>query len=177
MKTILNILIIFTVTACVYPPAPDFQERNYNITLDGRLPAEDGYYHLRLDRFNYQTLHRLQGQLTATNGRADYPQMVHWESSHYWWYEQGDTAVTVIRRNVNDDGYWVNVDTLHWTAPDSLLVPTVNPSSYTDDTGEFSGMIGPVIDMLGDTMTVRATWYSKWYESDTVSTFIQIILE
>lgn len=172
------IILTILLASCTYPPAPDFQEDRYTIELDGRLPQDaDGYYHLTLDRVNYQTLHRLTGQLTAIDAAGDYPQKVHWESSHEWYYEQGDTAVTVIRRNVNDDGFWVNVDTLYWTVPEALVVPTVNPSSYTDETGAFSGMTGPVIDMLGDTMTVRATWYSKWYESDTTNTFIQIILE
>lgn len=177
MKTILLSLLLLVV-GCSYPSAPDFVEDKYSISLTGRLPQDaNGIYHLVLSRNTYQTIHRLEGELTPRSGRMEQEQRVYWESSHYWWFMPGDTVVTVIRRNVNDDGQWVEVDTLHWTAPDSLLVPTTNPTSYTTLDGKFSGVIAPTIDMLGDTMTIKCRWYSQWYSSDTVSTFIKICLE
>lgn len=177
MKTILLSLLLLVV-GCSYPSAPDFVEDKYSISLTGRLPVDpNGYYHLVLSRATYQTIHRLEGELLPDDGKMDREQKVHWESSHYWWFMPGDTVVTVIRRNVNDAGQWVEVDTLHWTAPDSLLVPTTNSTSFTSTDGKFSGVIAPTIDMLGDTMTIKCRWYSQWYPSDTVSTFIKIILE
>lgn len=176
MKTLL--LILALLVGCTHPNSPVFEENKYNISLTGRLPQDNnGIYHLTLSRATYQTIHRLEGELTPAEGKMDVEQRVYWESSHYWWFMPGDTVVTVIRRNVNDDGYWVEVDTLHWTAPDSLLVPTTNQTSYTTPDGKFSGVIAPTIDMLGDTMTIKCQWYSKWYDSDTVSTFIKICLE
>ena len=178
MKTILLLSLLLLVVGCSQPNAPDFWESKYNISLTGRLPQDAaGFYHLTLSRTTYQTTHRLSGELTPVQGMMNGEQRINWESSHYWWFMPGDTAVTVIRRNVNDQGQWVNVDTLHWTSPDSLLVPTTNPVSYTTSDGKFSGMIAPTIDMLGDTMTIKCRWYSQWYPSDTVSTFIRICLE
>lgn len=181
MKTLLSLLLTFIlIVGCTSPNSPNFVENQYHIRLSGRLPQDiNGIYHLILNRNTYQTIHRLEGQLIpdTENLKLEQEQRVYWESSHYWWFSPGDTTVTIIRRNVNDDGYWVNVDTLHWTSPDSLLVPTINPTSYTTLDGKFSGAIAPTIDMLGDTITIKCKWYSKWYNSDTISTFIKICLE
>ena len=76
------------------------------------------------------------------------------------------------------NGRWVIVDTQTVVAPDTMSVPTVNSSSYSDGkTGEINTMVGPVLGMLGDTMTVRCWWTSSWYSTDTVSQFIKIVLE
>ena len=160
-------------------PASTYEEGKYTIDLDGRLPKVGDFYYLTLDRNRYQTIHRLEGKLIPlSDNKAKYPQRVIWESSLFWWFEPGDTAVTIVRRNVNDSGFWVNVDTLHFVTPDSMMVPTVNGASYTDDDGNFSGVIAPTLDMVGDTMTLRVVWTSRWYESDTVhSALTKIILQ
>ena len=46
---------------------------------DVRLPIdENGYYHLEMDRNNFQTLHRISGNVGEENI------MVNWESDLYW---------------------------------------------------------------------------------------------
>lgn len=62
-------------------------------------------------------------------------------------------------------------------APSDLLVPTVNGVSYTDTRGEFSTMIGPVLSMLGDTITIQAKWTSSWYQTDTIRSSLRVVLE
>jgi len=104
-------------------------------------------------------------------------QRVTWESSHVWTFEPGDTIITIYRRNVDFNGQWVVVDTATIVAPTTMIVPTVNAASYTTTSGELNTMIGPVLSMLGDTMTVRATWTSRWYVTDTVRAQVQFLLE
>jgi hypothetical protein len=74
------------------------------------------------------------------------------------------------------NGRWVVVDTQTVVAPDSMVVPTVNEWSYTDKKGEFSSVIAPTVWMVGDTITIKATWTSKWYQTDTIRKFIRIAL-
>jgi hypothetical protein len=89
----------------------------------------------------------------------------------------GDTVITIYRRTIDANGRWVVLDTATFQAPSELVVPTVNGASYTDSRGEFSTMIGPVLSMLGDTMTVTATWTSTWYQTDTIRSSVRIVLD
>lgn len=179
MKTLVLIIIILTAVSCSNPTS-SYVEYNYSIALDGNSPTDaNGLYHLTLSRTTYQTTHRIFGKLTNISGaNIQMPvQPVHFESSHFWWYAPGDTVLTIFRRNVDNNGQWVIIDTAYFVSPDSLSVPTTNPMSYTDEDGHFSNMIAPTIDMLGDTLTILGRWYSKWYKSDTVYTTIKIVLD
>jgi hypothetical protein len=136
-----------------------------------------GYYLLTMLRDRFQTVQRIRGTVTRDDGQPlSQEQKIWWESSHTWTFVRGDTIMKIIRRNVNDQGYWVNVDTSIIQAPMDMTVPTVNPTSYTRLDGEVNTMIGPVLPMLGDTMTIVARWYDPWYSSDTTSDVIRIIL-
>ena len=179
MKTFFVCLsAIFVLWGCQTNPVwnePD----DYTITLDGRLPKDqNGFYRLTLLRDRWQTVHRISGSLLLKGMVQIQPQKIHWESSHSWEFIPGDTVITIYRRNVDMNGRWVIVDTQTVVAPDTMSVPTINFSSYSDGkTGEINTMVGPVLAMLGDTMTVRCWWTSSWYSTDTVSQFIKIVLE
>ncbi len=179
MKNLLLIITgIFLIVGCQTNPVW-VEPSEYTITLDGRLPKDqDGIYHLTLLRDRWQTVHRISGSLLLKGMVQIQPQKIHWESSHSWEFNPGDTVITIYRRNVDMNGRWVIVDTQTVVAPDTMSVPTVNSSSYSDGkTGEINTMVGPVLGMLGDTMTVRCWWTSSWYSTDTVSQFIKIVLE
>lgn len=179
MKTFCFLITtIFILCSCQTNPVwnePD----DYTITLDGRLPKDqNGFYHLTLLRDRWQTVHRITGSILLNGMVQIQPQKIHWESSHSWEFAPGDTLITIYRRNVDLNGRWVIVDTQTIVAPDTMSVPTINPTSYSDSrTGEINTMIGPVLGMVGDTMTVRCWWTSGWYNTDTVYQFIKIVLE
>lgn len=178
LRVILFQLALWLVASCSTTD-PWVEPDSYLLTLDGRLEQDSsGYYHLPLLRDRYQTVHRITGSLLDTLGNPPYQeQRVTWESSHVWLFSPGDTVITIYRRNIDVWGRWVVVDTATFIAPATMEVPTVNPASYTTSTGELNTMIGPVLDMLGDTMTVQATWTSPWYTTDTIRTAVRIVLE
>lgn len=170
---------VVSLTSSCSTTEPWVEPDSYLLTLDGRLEQDSsGYYHLPLLRDRYQTVHRITGSLLDTLGNPPYQeQRITWESSHVWLFSPGDTVITIYRRNVDVWGRWVVVDTATFVAPATMEIPTVNAASYTTSTGELNTMIGPVLDMLGDTMTVQATWTSPWYTTDTIRTAVQIVLE
>lgn len=172
--------MFFLLCGLVACSQPTYQERDdYTIVLDGHLPqSPDGLYRLVLDRSKFQTVHRISGSMLDADGRPPaQEQRITWESSHVWTFEPGDTIITIYRRNVDMTGHWVVIDTATIRAPTTLIVPTVNPASYTTATGEFNNMIGPVLSMLGDTMTIRAMWTSRWYTTDTIRAAVRFVLE
>ncbi len=107
-----------------------------------------------MSRGSHQTVHRVRGRLTQ-NGEDPEPPLryIGWESSHSWVLT--DTLGFIVRRTINADGQWTNLDTLYVTG---FEVPTVNKTSVTREDGTFSGMIAPIFPMLGDTMTVKAEY-------------------
>jgi len=150
----------------------------HRVLLQPQLERDaSGHYLLTMLRDRFQTVQRIRGTVTRDDGQPlSQEQKIWWESSHTWTFVRGDTIMRIIRRNVNDQGYWVNVDTSIIQAPMDMTVPTVNPTSYTRLDGEVNTMIGPVLPMLGDTMTIVARWYDPWYSSDTTSDVVRIIL-
>lgn len=178
MKTITIFLLLVLVSSCASPD-PWVEPDDYVLTLDGRTTLDsNGFYHLKLMRDRFQTVHRITGTLLDTSGKAPYQeQKVWWESSHTWTFQQGDTLMKIIRRKVDYRGRWVYVDSSVIKSPGEFVVPTVNPASYSSATGEINTMIGPVLSMLGDTMTVQCMWTSQWYTTDTIRKDIKIILE
>lgn len=150
----------------------------HRIALDPELAQDsNGLYQLTLMRDRFQTVQRIRGRVTRDDASSlQQEQKIWWESSHTWSFAAGDTVMNIIRRNVNDQGYWVNVDTATVLAPTEMVVPTVNPTSYARLDGEVNTMIGPVLPMLGDTMTIVARWFDPWYQSDTTTDVIRIIL-
>ena len=116
---------------------------------DVRLPIdENGYYHLEMDRNNFQTLHRISGNVSEENI------MVNWESDLYW--VLGDTLGYIVKSGYTDDLVYVAYDTVYVTGFEGELVNTTNKTSYSNLNGEINNMIGPVKTMIGDTLNVGA---------------------
>jgi hypothetical protein len=153
-KTLLILTLAFAITSCEKEEIilPD----NYTLSVDGRLDTtNEGYYKLDLNSTanSIQTIHRLTGKL-LNNGKEPYPpQLVNWESSHTW--VLNDTAYVIIRRVINTNGQWVNVDTTYVRGFGGAIVPTINSSSYSGTNGEINTVIAPIDNMLGDTMVVK----------------------
>ena len=154
-KTLLILTLAFGITSCEKEEIL-LTEDNYSLSVDGRLSTTpEGFYKLQLNpnTSSVQTIHRLTGKL-LNNGKEPYPpQLVSWESSHTW--ALNDTAYVVIRRVINTNGQWVNVDTTYVTGFNGAIVPTINSSSYSGTNGEINTVIAPVDKMLGDTMVVK----------------------
>jgi len=153
-KTLLILISAIGLISCEKEPIQI--PNNYTLSVDGRLDTtNEGLYKLQLNSTSnsIQTIHRLTGKL-LNNGVEPYPpQLVNWESSHSW--TLNDTAYVMIRRVINTNGQWVNVDTTYVTGFAGAIVPTINPSSYSGTGGEINTMIAPIDEMIGDTMVVK----------------------
>tara|TARA_B100002019_G_scaffold277399_1_gene277171 strand:+ start:1086 stop:1592 length:507 start_codon:yes stop_codon:yes gene_type:complete len=131
---------------------------------DVRLPIdENGYYHLEMDRNNFQTLHRISGNVGEENV------MVNWESDLYW--VLGDTLGYIVKSGYTDDLVYVAYDTVYVTGFEGELVRTTNWTSYSNSKGEINNMIAPVKTMIGDTLNVGA-----YYNYELVEVF-SIVLD
>jgi hypothetical protein len=153
-KTLLILISAIGLISCEKEPIQI--PHNYTLSVDGRLDTtNEGLYKLQLNSTSnsIQTIHRLTGKL-LNNGVEPYPpQLVNWESSHSW--TLNDTAYVMIRRVINTNGQWVNVDTTYVTGFAGAIVPTINPSSYSGTGGEINTVIAPIDEMIGDTMVVK----------------------
>ena len=131
---------------------------------DVRLPIdENGYYHLEMDRNNFQTLHRISGNVSEENI------MVNWESDLYW--VLGDTLGYIVKSGYTDDLVYVAYDTVYVTGFEGELVRTTNWTSYSNSKGEINNMIAPVKTMIGDTLNVGA-----YYDYELIEVF-NIVLD
>lgn len=131
---------------------------------DVRLPIdENGYYHLEMDRNNFQTLHRISGNVGEENI------MVNWESDLYW--VLGDTLGYIVKSGYTDDLVYVAYDTVYVTGFEGELVRTTNWTSYSNSDGEINNMIAPVKTMIGDTLNVGA-----YYDYELIEVF-SIVLD
>ena len=128
----------------------------------------NGYYHLTIDRNNWQTLHRVTGSVKNTQYRMD-NFWVEWESNLYWYL--GDTLGYVVKKGLTDDLVYVNYDTTYVTWFNGFEVPIVNGASYSDYDGYVNTMIAPVKTMKGDTATIYYGYYDNWLDEDTYGEF------
>lgn len=131
-----------------------------NVSFNMRLPIDgNGYYHLTMDRDNWQTLHRVSGSIHTSDGNPIEFFWVEWESNLYWYI--GDTLGYMVNRHLNDNGVYVSVDTSYMIGFSGMEVPTSNFVSYSNSSGEINNMIAPVRSMIGDTLTLTAIWYNS----------------
>ena len=154
VKTIIAIIVSFLFISC-----EDSPEFIYEIDFDMRLSKDtNGYYHLTIDRNNWQTLHRVTGSIKYSENMLDVENFwVEWESNLYWYI--GDTLGYVVSRGLDMNLQYVNYDTTYLTQFNGLEVPTSNQMSYSNYNGTFHNMIAPVNSMMGDTMKLTAYWY------------------
>ena len=126
----------------------------HDFEIDARLDVdENGYYHLELGQ-DWQTLHRISGQVSEVENEYELTK-VYWESSYYCLI--GDTLGYVVHQNntLNDNGYlYLNNDTSYVTWFTGFEVPTINETCYGTMSGEINIMFAPVQSMEGDTITV-----------------------
>ena len=131
-----------------------------NVSFNIRLPIDgNGYYHLTMDRNNWQTLHRVSGSTYTNDGNPIEYFWVEWESDLYWYL--GDTLGYVVNTQLTDNGVYVSIDTSYMIGFNGMEVPTSNVISYSNSSGEINNMIAPVRSMIGDTLTLTAIWYDS----------------
>jgi len=97
----------------------------------GITKDNNDYFHLTIDRNNWQTLYRVRG-IVKKNDRPEPFMKFYWESNLYW--ELGDTLGYYIHRGLTDDSNMI--------APvKSMIGDTLTLSWYFFDwiTGDFGG--------------------------------------
>ena len=159
LKRVLSLLFSLVIFGCDGENSLSSNTTEYKVTVDVRLPIDvNGYYHLTIDRDEWQTLHRVSGTVSS-DGYAVENFWVEWESNLYWYL--GDTLGYIINRNYNNNGLYVSVDTSYIVGFDGMEVPTSNMISYSNRYGEINNMIAPVRSMIGDTLVLTAIWYNS----------------
>ena len=139
---------------------PVENENKLYVTLNPRLPEDsNGYYHLSINRNNWQTIHRIDGNVVDNNDNPVEVVRFEWESDLYWYL--GDTLGYIINRNFNSNGLYVSVDTSYIIGFNGMEVSTSNMISYSNRYGEINNMIAPVRSMIGDTLVLTAIWYNS----------------
>ena len=149
--------ILLTIIGSFFISCEDDVQVN-SLSFDMRLPKDkNGYYHLTIDRNNWQTLHRVSGSITY-EGYGEENFVVEWESNLYWFL--GDTLGYIIDREFSTyTGQYVSRDTTYMIGFNRRVVPTTNKVSYSNSNGELNNMIAPVQTMIGDTLVLTANWY------------------
>ena len=128
----------------------------------GITKDNNDYFHLTIDRDNWQTLYRVRG-IVKKNDRPEPFMKFYWESNLFW--ELGDTLGYYIHRGLTDDLEYVSYDTTYVTGFEGTLVSTSNTTSVSGEDGYVSNMIAPVKSMIGDTLTL--SWYFfDWITGD-----------
>ena len=117
------------------------------------------YYHLTLDRNNWQTLYRVRGIVYKDDEPAENIKF-YWDSNLYWII--GDTLGYTIKRGLSDDVEYVNYDTTYITQFSGF---------------EVSNMIAPVETMVGDTLILSWIYFDWVYDSDTYAGEMKFVLE
>ena len=134
------------------------KESCYTITFQVGLPLDNnGYYHLEMDRSNWQTLHRVSAFIVDEDSNFVESFWMGWESNLYWYL--GDTLGYIVTQYLDDNVTYVSVDTSYMVGFDGQEVPTSNQISYSNGDGEVNNMIAPVKSMIGDTLRLTANWY------------------
>jgi hypothetical protein len=161
IKRIVPVLISFILIACDTSLTPNRWESDgyADLVFDMRLSRDtNGFYHLVLDRNNWQTLHRVSALVTENdNDKGVENFRIEWDASHYWYI--GDTLGYIVKRNFDSQGQYVTYETIYLTQFTGMEVPTTNQVSLSNGKGEINNMIAPVKSMIGDTMRLTADWY------------------
>lgn len=172
-KYILLLLILGGLIGCSKSELILGHDFQMNVGLEQDV---NGLYHMELNDNEWQTLHRISGEVSAVEEDWQLTK-IEWESSHYWYI--GDTLGYVVHQNwtLNDIGYsYMTPDTSYVTWFDGSEVPTINGSSYSTNDGEINTIFAPVQSMQGDTIIVTGTaYFADGYISDEIQ--IQIILD
>jgi len=145
----------------------------------------NGFYNLTLDRSKNQTIQRITGKLLRNGNPIEdlwsgpQSKKVNWESNLYWWLMDGDVVANITKTYLNlftGELVFVNLPPLvNW---EDVLVSTINENSYTDrETGIVNTVIGPIQEMIGDTMKIKMTYTHSITQKEEGSKFFDIIGE
>jgi len=150
------ILLCLLFLMCCCTKQEDIRPLGHEFEIDARLPVDSlGYYHLQLSQ-EWQTIHRISGQVSTVEASYNLA-TISWESSHYWYI--GDTLGYIVHFNnpENDIYLYSNRDTAYITWFDGFEVETINGTSYQTEDGEINTMFAPVRSMKTDTVDITAT--------------------
>ena len=159
MRFILQILITVSLSFFIFSCEDKESDSNLygTLTFDMRLNEDyNGFYHLSLDRNNWQTLHRVSATVVDADMNGIENFRMEWESNLYWFL--GDTLGYVVKRGLTDELVYVSYDTVYVTGFNGMEVATSNQASYSNSKGELNNMIAPVRSMVGDTLLLKAKW-------------------
>ena len=142
----------------------------------------NGFYNLTLDRSKNQTIQRITGKLLRNGNPIEdlwsgpQSKKVNWESNLYWWLMDGDVVANITKTYLNlftGELVFVNLPPLvNW---EDVLVSTINENSYTDrETGIVNTVIGPIQEMIGDTMKIKMTYTHSITQKEEGSKFFDI---
>jgi len=155
--TPLLLIILISCSSLVSNEPEDVSE--FQVTLNPRLPEDsNGYYHLTINRNNWQTIHRIDGNVVDENNYPVEFVRFEWESDLFWYL--GDTLGVIYHVGLTDQYVYVTYDTTYIIGFDGFVVTTINPASYSNSKGEFSQMTGFVRSMIGDTANVSISYYN-----------------
>ena len=147
-----------------------------------KLPKDvNGFYYMELrnDGQNIQriSVRLLDGENVVNSKCCGRRHRIQWSNNLYWWLMEGDTVANITRTYFNPftgEIQYVNLPPLiNWR---DELVPTINPSSITDErSGRGNTVIAPIGRMKGDTMTIYVRYnheITKWTEGSSFYTSI-----
>jgi len=148
------------------------------------LPKDsNGFYYLVLNDY-LQTIQRITVKLTRKGEpvysiNSGYSQKLEWSSNLFWWLLEGDTVANITELYFNPytgEYQYINLPPLiNWQ---DVLVPTINPSCYTEeDTGIGNSVIGPIPEMRDDTLKIVVKYNHKITKKEEGSMFFEVIGE
>lgn len=149
LQQLILCVCIFAVNGCdaIDSNTQSDVENKIIMSIEPRLNMdENGYYHLTLDRNDWQTIHRISGHLNYDDGLPAELIKVYWSSNLYWYL--GDTLGYIVHEGLTDDLVYVSYDTTYITGFNGMEVPTSNQASYSNGEGEVNNMIAPVKKMV-----------------------------
>jgi len=202
---ILSFLLLLTILSCSKTDTPivinndidttdtiiDYGDDIEIVFLEGlndnssyTLPKDsNGFYYLVLNDY-LQTIQRISVKLTRNDEPvyslySGYSQKLHWSSNLFWWLLEGDTVANITELYFNPytgEYEYINLPPLiNWQ---DVLVPTINPSCYTEeDTGIGNSVIGPIPEMRDDTLKIIVKYNHQITRQEEGSMFIEIIGE
>jgi hypothetical protein len=121
--TLILSVCIFAANGCdaIDPNNQSESENKIIMTIEPRLDVdENGYYHLMIDRNNWQTIHRVSGHLNYENGSSAELIKVYWSSNLYWYL--GDTLGYIVHEGLTDDLIYVSYDTTYITGFSFVII-------------------------------------------------------
>ena len=177
VKYILMTNILFLSLSCEDLGFLSNEEKEIiNVYLNPRLPKDqNGYYHLKINREKWQTIHRFSGKVTDKDDNPLDVVRFEWSSNLYW--VLGDTLGYIIKRGLTDEMVYVNYDTIAITGFKGHIVPTINPACYSNSKGEFNQMSGFVRNMIGDTAKIEVSYGVREVGDDSNIMRFSVILD